>query len=172
VSAAAWPMPTSTTMADRPRLQPQCRADCPLAQRTETNNAWVRLEFIGDGKKSNRNAIGARVEIEAAANGRTRFIIGGGSYLSASERRLLVGLGTADRADRVAVLWPSGRKQEFANLAARRWWRLHEGQDQPESVVPKPPATKKINSLGEIKVVRNWGLFHERRSGDDGKEIP
>jgi len=102
-----------------------------LHNETETNNAWVRLEFIGDGKKSNRNAIGARVEIEADGKRQTRFIIGGGSYLSASERRLLVGLGTADRADRVAVLWPSGRKQEFANLAALRWWRIHEGDDQP-----------------------------------------
>jgi hypothetical protein len=125
---------------------------------TETNNAWIRLELIGSGEpgrvgagepgrvstgRSNRNAIGARVEIEAGGKRQTRFIIGGGSYLSASERRLLVGLGAADRADRVTVFWPSGRKQEFANLAARCWWRLHEGQDQPESVVPKAAATKK-----------------------------
>jgi hypothetical protein len=111
-----------------------------LRNETETNNAWVRLELIGDGKKSNRNAIGARVEIEAGGKKQTRFIIGGGSYLSASERRLLVGLGGADRADRVTVFWPSGQKQEFANLHARNWWRLHEGQDKPELVKPGPAA--------------------------------
>ena len=44
---------------------------------------------------------------------------GGGSYLSASDRRLLVGLGSADRAERVTVLWPSGRKQEFKGLENR-----------------------------------------------------
>src|SRR4029077_14729442 len=65
----------------------------------ETDHAWLRLELIGDGKKSNRNAIGARVEIESGGYKQTRFINGGGSYLSASERRLLIGLGKAQRAD-------------------------------------------------------------------------
>ncbi|HEV3118321.1 MAG TPA: CRTAC1 family protein [Gemmataceae bacterium] len=110
-----------------------------LRNDTETNNAWLRLELQGDGKKSNRNAIGARVEIEAGGKRQVHFIIGGGSYLSASERRLLVGLGAADQAELVTVLWPSGRKQVFHNLAARRWWRLHEGQEQGETVVPQKP---------------------------------
>src|SRR5439155_717793 len=69
-----------------------------LHNRTETNHAWLRLELIGDGKKSNRNAIGARVEIESGGQTQVRFVNGGGSYLSASERRLLVGLGNAERA--------------------------------------------------------------------------
>jgi enediyne biosynthesis protein E4 len=112
-----------------------------LQNRTQTNNAWLRLELIGDGKKSNRNAIGSRVEIEAGGKKQVRFVIGGGSYLSASERRLLIGLGNADRADKVTVLWPSGRKQQFANLAARHWWRLFEGQDQPQAVTPRPPSS-------------------------------
>jgi hypothetical protein len=110
-----------------------------LHNRTETANGWLKLELIGDGKKSNRNAVGARVEIEAGGKRQVRFVIGGGSYLSASERRMLVGLGAANRAERVTVLWPSGRRQEFRDLEGRRWWRLHEGQDQPESVVPGPP---------------------------------
>ncbi len=127
-----------------------------LRNRTETKNAWLRLELIGGAEpgrasgepgrvsagRSNRNAIGARVEIEAGGKRQVRWIIGGGSYLSASERRMLVGLGASERADRVTVFWPSGRKQEFANLSARRWWRLYEGKDEPEMVAPKPPVTK------------------------------
>jgi hypothetical protein len=109
-----------------------------LHNRTETKNSWVCLELIGDGKKSNRNAIGARVEIEAGGRRQVRYVNGGGSYLSASERRLQVGLGTADRAERVTVVWPSGRKQTFTGLEARRWWRLHEGRDQPERIVSRP----------------------------------
>jgi hypothetical protein len=113
-----------------------------LRNQTETSNAWLRLELIGDGKKSNRNAIGSRVEIEAGGKRQVRFLNGGGSYLSASERRLLIGLGGADRAERVTVLWPSGRKQEFSNLQGRRWWRLHEGQEEPELIVPAAPARR------------------------------
>src|SRR5262249_19403205 len=92
-----------------------------LHNRTANDNHWVRLELIGDGRKSNRNAIGARVEFESGGTKQVRFLNGGGSYLSASDRRLLVGLGAADRAERVTVTWPSGRRQEFRNLQGRRW---------------------------------------------------
>lgn len=111
-----------------------------LHNRTETNNGWLRLELVGDGKKSNRNAIGARVEIETTAGKQVRFVNGGGSYLSASDRRLLVGLGPARRAERVTVRWPSGREQTFTNLDGQRWWRLREGEVLPEVVEPKPPS--------------------------------
>ncbi len=109
-----------------------------LHNRTETRNNWLRLELVGDGRQSNRNAIGARVEVEAGGVRQVRFVNGGGSYLSASERRLLVGLGTATGADRVTVRWPSGREQEFHGLEGRRWWRLHEGEP-PEEARPGPP---------------------------------
>ncbi|MCI0459465.1 MAG: CRTAC1 family protein [Gemmataceae bacterium] len=109
-----------------------------LRNATQTENRWVRLELIGDGEKSNRNAIGARVEIEAGGRKLVRWVCGGGSYLSASERRQLVGLGTADRVEQLTVVWPSGRRQRFAGLDARRWWRLTEGREQPEQVNPSP----------------------------------
>lgn len=105
-----------------------------LHNRTETPNHWVRLELIGDGKRSNRNAIGARVEVQAGGAVQVWYVNGGGSYLSASERRLLIGLGSVDRATRVSVRWPSGTKQEFRDLSAGRWWRLHEGQPDAEHV--------------------------------------
>jgi hypothetical protein len=105
-----------------------------LRNRTETDNSWLRLELIGDGKKSNRNAIGARVEIEAGDVKQVRFVNGGGSYLSSSDRRLLVGLGSADRARRVTVTWPSGGVQVFDDLAGRTWWRLHEDRETAERI--------------------------------------
>jgi len=111
-----------------------------LHNQTETANNWLQLELVGDGKKSNRNAIGARVEIEYGGQRQVRFINGGGSYLSANERRVLAGLGTAGRAERVLVTWPSGRKQEFRDLEARHWYRLREAQAQPIVVTPGKPA--------------------------------
>jgi enediyne biosynthesis protein E4 len=102
-----------------------------LHNRTETNNAWLGLELIGDGKRSNRNAIGSRIEVQTANGTQVRFVNGGGSYLSASERRQLIGLGSADRAIRITVRWPSGREQTFREVPGRRWWRLTEGVDQP-----------------------------------------
>ncbi len=107
-----------------------------LRNATRTSNQWIRLELIGDGRASNRNAIGATVEVENGDQKQTHFCFGGGSYLSASDRRLLIGLGEAERADRITVCWPSGRRQVFRDLAARRWWRLYEGREQAEVISP------------------------------------
>lgn len=104
---------------------------------TNTTNAWISLELIGDGKTSNRNAIGAVVQVQWADHVRTHFITGGGSYLSAHDRRLALGLGPdTTKLDRVTVRWPSGRTQEFSDLAAGAFWRLHEGRVEPERFVP------------------------------------
>jgi enediyne biosynthesis protein E4 len=103
-----------------------------LRNATSNGNRWLGLELVGDGEKSNRNAIGARVEVEAGGRRQVRFLNGGGSYLSASDRRLLLGLESAGRADRVTVVWPSGRKQEFRDLPAGSYWRLREGKERSE----------------------------------------
>jgi hypothetical protein len=103
----------------------------------DTGNGWVSLELLGDGRGSNRNAIGAVVRVEWAGAVRHHFVTGGGSYLSASDRRLALGVGpTATRLDRVTVRWPSGKAQEFRDLPVRAFWRLHEGRAEPERVTP------------------------------------
>jgi hypothetical protein len=105
-----------------------------LRNATSTNNHWLTLELEGDGIKSNRNAIGARVEVVAGGQRQVRWVIGGGSYLSASSRRLYIGLDQADSAEKVLVTWPSGRQQTFSDLAGQTWWRLREGKDRPVRV--------------------------------------
>jgi hypothetical protein len=102
-----------------------------LHNRTETPNDWLGLDLVGDGQRSNRNAIGSRIEVQTAGGVQVRFVNGGGSYLSASERRQLIGLGVAGQAVRVTVRWPSGREQVYNDVPIRRWWRLTEGTDQP-----------------------------------------
>ncbi len=99
---------------------------------TETANGWIGLSLVGDGKTSNRSAVGAVVTVESGGQRRTHFVVGGGSYLSASDRRLTIGLGAATVADRVVVRWPSGREQEFRGLAGGRYWRLRDGSPDAE----------------------------------------
>jgi hypothetical protein len=101
---------------------------------TETTNHWMSLELVGDGKASNRNAIGAVVKLSWSGGQRTHFIVGGGSYLSASDRRLALGLGRATQLDVITVTWPSGHVQEFRNLPAGTYWRLRERQPDAERV--------------------------------------
>lgn len=106
-----------------------------LRNATKTDHAWVRLEIVGDGKKSNRNAIGASVIIEADGKEQHHFVTGGGSYLSASERRLLIGLGKRSQIDRVTVRFPSGTRQTYSNLTPGSTWQLCEGKDQAQPVL-------------------------------------
>lgn len=75
-----------------------------LAARPPGNWVLVRLE----GTKSNRSAIGARVEVTAGGRTQVQEVRSGGSYLSQSDLRLHFGLGEAKLIDKVIVKWPGG----------------------------------------------------------------
>ena len=89
-----------------------------------TEHHWLGIELIG---RKHRSVVGAKVVVEANGRRLTRFAKGGGSYLSASDPRLLIGLGTADRTERVTVYWPWGAVQHWTGLGVDRYWRLVEG---------------------------------------------
>jgi enediyne biosynthesis protein E4 len=72
-----------------------------LRNDTPGDNAWIRLKLVGT--RSNRDAIGARVEIVAAGQTITRQRKGGCSMQSTNDPRLLIGLGPANNIDRVTV---------------------------------------------------------------------
>jgi hypothetical protein len=52
----------------------------------------------------------------------------GSSYLSQSELPLTFGLEKHDRVESVVISWPSGRTEEFKNLAAGRCYECTEGK--------------------------------------------
>jgi RNA polymerase sigma factor (sigma-70 family) len=92
----------------------------------ETGHHWLGVELIGKGRA---DVVGARVTLEVGGRKLTRFATGGGSYLSSGDRRLLFGLGKADKAGRLTVDWPRGtpRTETWDNLAPDRYHRLTQG---------------------------------------------
>lgn len=100
-----------------------------LAQNvTATSHDWLGLNLIGDGVKSNRNAIGTVVRVTTGERTQTQYVIGGASYLSASDQRLIFGLGSGVReVDAIQVRWPSGRVEAFGRRTTGRYWNLNEG---------------------------------------------
>jgi hypothetical protein len=88
-------------------------------------NHWVGLQLVGT--RSGRDAVGARVTLTAAGRARTRARVGGGSYLTASDPRLLFGLGQATSVDSLEVRWPSGLVERFPPPAIDRYTTLREG---------------------------------------------
>jgi len=88
-------------------------------------NHWLGLRLIGVG---GRDMIGARVSI-VRPSGPTiwRRSRSDGSYASANDPRVLVGLGTSTAAVTVRVQWPDGKMEEWADQAIDRWTTLKQG---------------------------------------------
>jgi tetratricopeptide (TPR) repeat protein len=127
------------------RLGPQVRVlqnNCAGARRS------IAFELIGT--KSNRDAIGARIQVD----GQTKWLEAGSGFVSQHSKRVLFGLGTTDSAKQVSIVWPSGVEQEFKNLQAGRTYRMTEGSQQYETRpfrnakrLPSPPV-QADNELG------------------------
>ena len=69
---------------------------------------WVSLQLVGS--KSNRDGLGARVEVHAGDDVFVRRVDGKSGYLSQSSMPLYVGLGPHRAVDRVVVEWPAGAR--------------------------------------------------------------
>jgi hypothetical protein len=89
-------------------------------------NHSIRFRLVGT--KSNRDAIGAIVSVVAGDLKQSRMVKGGSSYLSQSELPLTFGLGKHDHIERMVIDWPSGRNEEYRNLAAGRCYECTEGK--------------------------------------------
>jgi len=89
---------------------------------------WLGIQLRG---KNNRPVLGASVTVEAGSRKLTRFLVGGGSYLSSRDPRLLFGLGEATQVRQVSVRWPWGQTETFAAPEPGKYWELVEGTGQP-----------------------------------------
>jgi hypothetical protein len=89
-------------------------------------NRSIRFRLIGT--KSNRDAIGATVRITSGGLSQSRMVKSGSSYLSQSELPVTFGLEKRDRVERTVILWPSGRTEEFKNLATGKCYECTEGK--------------------------------------------
>ena len=86
---------------------------------------WLSLTLRGT--KSNRDGYGARVTVRAGMLTQTRLCHADGSYLSSSDKRVHIGLGTALRADTVTIHWPSGHIDTLHQIAANQRLTIREG---------------------------------------------
>lgn len=75
-------------------------------------NHWVRVKLVGKG--SNRDAIGALVEIHVGEKTQSRRVNPTRSYLSQVELPVTFGLGMSDEIDRMVIHWPNGKKQTIS----------------------------------------------------------
>jgi len=91
-----------------------------------SRNHWLGLRLVGE--HAPRDMVGTRVFI-IRPNGSTlwRRARADGSYASANDPRVLVGLGQSVEAPLVRVIWPSGRVEEWTDVPVDRYTTLTEG---------------------------------------------
>jgi hypothetical protein len=99
-----------------------------LRNNAARQNHWLGIRLIG--RKANIDAIGAKVTYRSGAFERHRFKVGGGSYLSAHDPRMVLGLGQRTKIDWVEVKWPlpSGRVERITGLPIDRYVTIVEGE--------------------------------------------
>ncbi|WP_251106771.1 FG-GAP-like repeat-containing protein [Alloacidobacterium dinghuense] len=98
----------------------------PLVLRNVGGNRNHSLRISLTGLADNKSAIGTKVEV--FSNGRMqKFEVAGGSgYLSQGSTEILAGLGQAESADVVRLLWPTGVPQDELDVAANKPVALQE----------------------------------------------
>ena len=88
-------------------------------------NNWIGLKLVGS--KSNRDGIGARIKVVTASGLTQYFTVNTAvGYLSASDKRVLVGLGGDAIAKSIEIRWPSGTVQKLENVQARQYITVSE----------------------------------------------
>ena len=106
--------------------------------RSSALSNWLEVEVVGDGDKSNRDGVGARVALTLAdGNGgssktMTRWVEAGSGYAAQSAFPVHFGLGPGGKATALEITWPSGTRKrleaaELETLGINRRIRLEEG---------------------------------------------
>jgi hypothetical protein len=91
-----------------------------LRNASGSRNGWIGIRTRG--RKSNRDGIGCRVKVVSASGMTQHYTVStAAGYLSASDKRLVVGLGADRLAKLIEIRWPSGALQRLENVAGGKW---------------------------------------------------
>jgi enediyne biosynthesis protein E4 len=86
---------------------------------------WIGIQPVGT--KSNRDGIGARIKVVSASGFTQYFTVNTAvGYLSASDKRVIAGLGKDSSAKLIEIRWPSGIVQKFEDVKARQYLKAVE----------------------------------------------
>lgn len=103
---------------------------------------WIGFQL--EGVRSNRDAVGARIEVtDSDSIIRIEEVASGSGYASQNSLIQHFGLGKASSVSSLKVSWPSGRRQTFDNLDINQYYYVKEG----EAPQPLGNTTTPVNNL-------------------------
>jgi len=92
-----------------------------------SQNHWLGINLVGT--KSNPDAVGARITYQSGDLKQQRMKVGGGSFLSSHDPRMVLGLGKRTKIDWLEIQWPqpSGKIERISELPIDRYVTIVEG---------------------------------------------
>ncbi|MCH2182090.1 MAG: tetratricopeptide repeat protein [Mariniblastus sp.] len=155
-----------------------------------TGNHYVMLLLEGNGQTTNRDGIGARVELildrpeaddasPAASQRSIRTLRGGEGFLGQSSKWLHFGLGPEQSVREITVDWPGGTKETFRGVQVDGRYRLVQGQgvaDQvktptrPMALAPGPQVPAKRTQVARIPMIDLLSVPDGTFVGFDGRK--
>jgi hypothetical protein len=92
-----------------------------------SQNHWLGINLVGT--KSNPDAIGARITYQSGDLKQQRMKVGGGSFLSSHDPRMVLGIGKRTKLDWLEIQWPqpSGKVERITELPIDRYVTIVEG---------------------------------------------
>ena len=127
--ATDWDHDGDTDVLVMSRTGPQLRV---FINKLDRHNS---VSFILEGEDSNRDAIGARVEVKLNANAApiVKTVQAGSGFLSQSSKRLTFGVGAAEKIESASIYWPSGKVHRMKHLTVGTMYELAEGNEKPST---------------------------------------
>jgi tetratricopeptide (TPR) repeat protein len=128
IAATDWDGDGDVDLLVNNRTAPRLRI---LINELESANRFVKFRLLGT--KSNRDAIGSRIEVHlrGIAVPLVKTLTASSGRVSQSSKEIHFGLGSGTSIEQVVVLWPNGDSQTFANIGTNKTYRLVEGTDEP-----------------------------------------
>jgi len=122
------------------------------------SNHWLKVKI--EGTLSNRDGIGAKVELFTGGNKYNRTKYCGEGFLSQNGDYLHFGLGSQNTIDSLHVIWPSGHEDKLYSLSADQMVMVTEGSTSTYAPYLNYSGVVKIFSGDSI--VLNSGLYSHR----------
>ncbi len=100
-----------------------------LTNHSEEVGRFLSIRLIGI--EGNRDAVGAKIRVQAGGIMQTGQLVAGDGFQCSKEKKLVFGIDRADTVEEIQISWPGGRIQVFQDLVANQELVFVEGNERP-----------------------------------------
>ncbi len=118
------------------------------------NQSWLKIEL--EGVISNREGIGARIDLYQAGHYQMRYHHGGMGYLGQNSARLHFGIGESLLIDSLMVTWPTGHIDRFYEIVSNQLLNIQEGSSTEGEIEVDNVL---ISNAEELVEQTSWKVF-------------